>query len=72
MTQPEHAATGAGEIRAGDCALENQGDAMDTKALVRVVRIFKGGGCHVIDDDGSRRRRDSHVSKLVKYDEAKP
>lgn len=53
------------ELKVGDYAWETQGDAFDSKVLVRVTKIHKSGGCHVTDVDTKVDwRRDSHISKL--------
>lgn len=53
------------ELKVGDYAWETQGDAFDSKVLVRVTKIHKSGGCHVTDvDTKADWRRDSHISKL--------
>ena len=56
-------------MKLGDYAMEDSGDCFGTKTLVKIVKVFKDGSCHVEDDETKARRtikwRASHMKKLT-------
>ena len=57
------------EINVGQTCIERSGNCFGDERVVKVVKLFKDGSCHVEDDETIQRRtfkwRASHTNKLT-------